>query len=43
MVLVSRAYGPESRSTVLGIIAATIAVSAAAGPLLGGLLSELLG
>ncbi len=43
MVLVSRAYGPESRGAVLGIIAATIGVSAAAGPLLGGLLSELLG
>ena len=43
MVLVSRAYGPESRGRVLGIIAATIGVSAAAGPLLGGLLSELLG
>ena len=43
MVLVSRAYGSESRGTVLGIIAATIGVSAAAGPLLGGLLSELLG
>ena len=43
MVLASRAYGPESRGTVLGIIAATIGVSAAAGPPLGGLLSELLG
>ena len=43
MVMVSRAYGPESRGTVLGIIAATIGVSAAAGPLLGGLLSEFLG
>ena len=43
MVLVSRAYGPESRGTVLGIIAATIGMSAAAGPLLGGLLSEVLG
>ena len=43
MVLVSRAYGPESRGTVLGIIAATIGGSAAARPLLGGLLSELMG
>lgn len=43
MTLVSRAYGPESRGMVLGIIAATIGVGSAAGPLLGGLLSELFG
>ena len=43
MTLVSRAYGPESRGMVLGIIAATIGVGSAAGPLLGGLLSELMG
>ena len=41
MTLVSRAYGPESRGMVLGIIAATIGVGSAAGPLLGGLFSEL--
>ncbi len=43
MTLVSRAYGPESRGTVLGILAATIGVAAAAGPILGGLLSEFFG
>ncbi|MCH7738434.1 MAG: MFS transporter [Chloroflexi bacterium] len=43
MTLVSRAYGPESRGMVLGIIAATIGVGSAAGPLLGGVLSELMG
>ena len=43
MTLVSRAYGPESRGMVLGIIAATIGVGSAAGPILGGVLSELMG
>ena len=43
MTLVSRVYSPESRGLVLGIIAATIGIGAAVGPLLGGLLSELLG
>ena len=43
MVLVSRAYGPESRGMALGVIAATIGVGSAAGPLLGGVLSELMG
>ena len=43
MTLVSRAYGPESRGMVLGILAATIGVAAAAGPILGGLLSEFFG
>ena len=43
MTLVSRAYQPESRGMALGIIAATIGVGSAAGPLLGGLLSELMG
>ena len=43
MTLASRAYGPESRGTVLGVIAATIGLGAAAGPLLGGALSESLG
>ena len=43
MTLASRAYGPESRGTVLGVIAATIGLGAAIGPLLGGALSESLG
>ena len=40
MTLASRAYGPESRGTVLGVIAATIGLSGAIGPLLGGALAE---
>ena len=43
MTLASRAYGPESRGTVLGVIAATIGLSGAIGPLLGGALSEAFG
>ena len=43
MTLASRAYGPESRGTVLGVIAATIGLGAGIGPLLGGSLSESLG
>ena len=43
MALASRAYGPEARGTVLGMIAATIGLGAAIGPLLGGALSESLG
>ena len=43
MTLASRAYGPESRGTVLGVIAATIGLGAAIGPLLGGALSGSLG
>ena len=40
MTLASRAYGPESRGTVLGVIVATIGVGGGVGPLLGGALSE---
>ena len=43
MPLASRAYGPESRGTVLGVIAATIGAGSAIGPLLGGALSESFG
>ncbi len=43
MTLASRAYGPESRGTVLGVIAATIGLSGAIGPLAGGALSEAFG
>ena len=43
MTLAIQAYGPESRGTVLGVIAATIGLGAAIGPLLGGALSESLG
>ena len=43
MTLASRAYGPEARGTVLGIVAATIGLGAAIGPLLGGALSEWFG
>ena len=43
MTLASRAYGPEARGTVLGVIAATIGLGAAIGPLLGGILSESFG
>ena len=43
MTLASRAYGPESRGTVLGVIAATIGLSGAIGPLVGGALSESFG
>ena len=39
MTLASRAYGPESRGAVLGVIAATIGLAGAIGPLLGGALS----
>ena len=34
---------PESRGTILGVIAATIGLSGAIGPLLGGALSESFG
>ncbi len=43
MTLASRAYGPERRGAVLGIVAATIGAGGAVGPLLGGALSEALG
>ena len=43
MTLASRAYGPQSRGTVLGVIAATIGGGAAVGPLLGGALSQSFG
>ena len=43
MTLASRAYGPESRGTALGVLAATIGLSGAIGPLLGGALSEAFG
>ena len=36
MTLAIRAYRPESRGTILGVIAATIDLGAAIGPLLGG-------
>lgn len=39
MTLAIRAYGPESRGTVLGVIGATIGLGAAVGPLLGGALA----
>lgn len=42
MTLASRAYGPESRGMVLGMVAATIGVGSVIGPLLGGVLSELM-
>ena len=43
MTLASRAYGPEARGAVLGVIAATIGAASAVGPLLGGALSESFG
>ena len=43
MTLASRAYGPEARGMILGVIAATIGVAGAVGPLVGGVLSELMG
>ena len=43
MTLATRAYGPESRGTVLGVIVATIGVGGAIGPLLGGGLAQTLG
>jgi MFS transporter, DHA2 family, metal-tetracycline-proton antiporter len=43
MTLAIRAFGPEKRGTVLGVIAATIGAGSAMGPLLGGALSEAMG
>ena len=43
MTLASRAYGPQSRGTVLGVVAATIGGASAVGPLLGGGLSQSFG
>jgi len=43
MTLASRAYGPEARGTILGVIAATIGLGGAIGPLLGGALSQWFG
>ena len=43
MTLASRAYGPESRGTVLGVLAATIGAGGAVGPFVGGILGESLG
>ena len=36
MALASRAYGPEARGKILGVVAATIGVGGAIGPLLVG-------
>jgi MFS family permease len=43
MTLASRAYGPASRGTVLGVIGATIGIGAAIGPPLGGALPSIWG
>ena len=43
MALVSRAYPAASRGKILGVVAATIGVGGAIGPLMGGLLSQSLG
>ena len=43
MTLASRAYGPEARGKILGVVAATIGVGGAIGPLLGGVLSQSFG
>ena len=43
MTLASRAYGPQARGTVLGVLAATIGAGGAVGPFLGGALAESLG
>ena len=43
MTLASRAYGPQQRGTVLGVLAATIGAGGAAGPFVGGALAESLG
>ena len=43
MTLASRAFGPQARGSVLGVIAATIGGGAAVGPLLGGALSQSFG
>ncbi len=43
MTIASRAYGPESRGSVLGVLAATIGVGGAVGPFVGGALTESLG
>ena len=43
MTLAGRAYGPESRGAALGVIAATIGLAGAIGPLLGGALSQAFG
>ena len=40
MAIASRAFGPESRGMVIGIIGAVIGVGSAIGPLLGGLLAS---
>ena len=43
MTLASRAYGPQARGTVLGVLAATIGAGGAVGPFVGGALAESLG
>lgn len=43
MTIASQAYGPEARGTVFGVIAATIGLGGAIGPLLGGVLSSSFG
>jgi EmrB/QacA subfamily drug resistance transporter len=40
MAIASRAFGPESRGMVIGIIGAVIGIGSAIGPLLGGLLAS---
>ncbi len=43
ITLASRAYPPQERGTVLGVISTTLGVAAAIGPTLGGFVSDALG